>query len=195
MADRNGAGWQRLFLGIPVPAVDSLQELRQVLLTLTAENGAAMRMVAPPDLHITLKFLGKVADPRVPDVTRVMAQVVRQWPSLALSLEGVGAFGNAIWVGVREPVDLPLTGLAAELDRQMGLAGFAEETRPYRPHLTVARLAPGASVPLPELQARFGERHWGKLPVNQVHLYASRTLPTGARYTVLETVYLAGTRA
>ncbi|MDQ1624966.1 MAG: 2,3-cyclic 3-phosphodiesterase [Actinomycetota bacterium] len=94
--------------------------------------------------HLTLAFYGEIADDSVDGVA---AMVARRLPRLRdrapvdLAFAGSGSFARrALWLGVTG--DLPrLRSLATAVNT---------DRRPYRPHLTVARLRaggdPGAAV-------------------------------------------------
>lgn len=107
----------------------------------SAQNSAAavvpdLRWTRPEQLHLTVQFLGRVDDPAA--VAEFVADSVRRREPFVLSLGGGGAFPNArrasaLWFGVRQG-STQLTELAASL------ASLAHEDRPYRPHLTLARV-------------------------------------------------------
>jgi 2'-5' RNA ligase len=183
----------RLFLAVALAVEPDWDDLQQTLRALAADPAHGLRLLRPEDLHITLKFLGKVPLERVPDVTRIAREAADQSSPFQVKLQGVGWFRNAIWVSVEEEAKAhPLTRLAGLLDLQLAASGFPAETRPYRPHLTLARLAPGARIRLSALGEEFGARGWGALPVTAIHLYRSQTLPEGARYTIVGSWPLRG---
>ncbi|WP_295392288.1 RNA 2',3'-cyclic phosphodiesterase [uncultured Thiodictyon sp.] len=96
------------------------------------------RAAHPLDLHLTLRFLGELS----PDALRAAQSVgagVRAAP-LSLSLDQAGCFPRAavLWCG---PTRAPeaLLALVTQLEQGLASQGFVPETRPYRPHLTLAR--------------------------------------------------------
>lgn len=178
---------QRLFAGICyVPSSPVLGLMRE--LSQAAQTASAVRVQEAGNLHITLKFLGSVSDRDVVLVGQVMEQVVRRHGTLALRLAGLGCFRQSLWLGV-ERTD-QLLALAADLDRSLATLGFAREEKPFAPHVTIVRLGKAACFRLGEWIERYRERQWGELVAGDVHLYASRTLPDGARYDVLQTFRL-----
>lgn len=81
--------------------------------------------------HLTLAFYGEVADAQVPRLQRRVDRATRGVGPLALRLAGAGQFGGRVlWVGVQGHRD-ELRALAR---------GVATDGRPYRPHLTIARV-------------------------------------------------------
>jgi RNA 2',3'-cyclic 3'-phosphodiesterase len=105
---------------------------------------ASARPVPPQNLHLTLHFLGEVADHRVEDLdTRL------RLPFSPFALN----FGrDALWhngVAVLEPEQLPqaLMQLHARLGTVLTDAGVPVDQRAYRPHVTLARHAGGSAPP------------------------------------------------
>jgi 2'-5' RNA ligase len=194
----------RLFIGIACPCTPVISRL---LANLPGEpegaadsRAAGLRVVAPDSLHITLKFIGTAAAPALPDIVSAMQRALANCNAFTLQLRGAGSFQSALWLGV-EP-NPALSGLATALNEAMAALGYARETKPFRPHLTLARLTHPPATPCPtqkrlnpgfDLQPWITQHQadqWGNLPVTAVHLYRSDTLPDAGRYPVLSTVPL-----
>ena len=94
------------------------------------------RPVPAANIHLTLGFLGKVADERVPEA---MAVRVKQ-PSFQLTSDFLGSFrgARAAWAGI-EPVPEGLYTLYHLLSAELRERGFALEERRFVPHLTLVR--------------------------------------------------------
>lgn len=122
----------RLFLSLRPPA-EALDHLRAAL------GGA--RTTDPARWHLTLVFLGEVADP-VPLVPP-LRDVAGSSPPITLQLRGRGFFRGpgVLYAGIGGDVE-GLTRLAAGLADACRAAGVLLEDRPYRPHLTVATRSP-----------------------------------------------------
>src|SRR5262245_10960514 len=143
--------------------------------------------------HLTLRFLGSVpdVDALIPAVRDAVASVPRIG---AVGLGGAGAFPNprrasVVWLGVRDGVDA-LVRVAAAVESAAVTAGFAPEPRPFRAHLTVARL-PRARDAGPVIEALGGGPIGRPWPVDEVVLISSDTRPTGAVYSEVARVPLA----
>jgi 2'-5' RNA ligase len=171
---------QRLFIAVPLP--DRLQGFvggaQQLLPSL-----AGLRLLRAGQLHVTLAFIGEVDS----DKAAAARTVVESVPE---GMGGEGLIRRFLLlpsVNKTRVVTLEVTdgeGVFARLfARIMGgleTAGVMErEKRPFRPHLTVARLrVPGPVQPRSESgQARFA--------VESVCLYKSELKREGAAYTVL----------
>ncbi len=143
------AASRRLFFALwPADAV------RHVLLRWQTHNlSAGMRWQHRDDLHITLHFLGQVEDDAVHAIAALGA--AQRPPPFALALDRID-----YWPGPRILCATPSTppGALIRLRETLGEAltplGFAGDTRPYRPHVTLARNVPGDARygPLPPLR-------------------------------------------
>ena len=103
-----------------------------------------LRAVRPEGVHLTLKFLGDVPESRVDEIGHAMSETVAGHRQFEVSTGGFGAFPNTrrpqvLWVGISGRLG-PLMGLQADIEAALGIQGFQAETRPFHPHLTLARL-------------------------------------------------------
>lgn len=138
--------------------------------------GLGGRAVPAANLHMTLVFVGGVPVERV----GVLESIVdgQREAGFALRLDRLGRFSGAgvAWAGCR---DIPpaLTSLQARLDAAVRRAGFAIETRAFRPHVTLARDCSGA----------IDSSGWEAIvwPVREVALVRSEAGPAGPVYRVL----------
>jgi RNA 2',3'-cyclic 3'-phosphodiesterase len=127
----------RLFVAVwpPPGAVD---ELAQALAEVRAEV-PQLRWTLPGQWHLTLAFLGEVADDRRPELERRLARAAARHHPLELRLSGAGQFGNRV-LFVKLSGDLPaMKRLAASVGAAARRAGVPMPDRPYRAHLTLAR--------------------------------------------------------
>ena len=186
-------GQVRVFIAVPLdPALrDAAAGLRRHL-NATAD---ALRWVPPGNLHLTLKFLGEIAERRLPKVADAVHEVARRTGPFTISLAGAGAFPSVrrpqvVWVGVGEGSE-SLVALARDLDAALHRMKFPRERRPFRPHLTVARArhagpSPDLSGPLSDL----GVLTVGIQAVDRLVVMESRLNPAGAIYLPIEEVGL-----
>jgi 2'-5' RNA ligase len=184
----------RLFvaLSLPEPVLERLEDL-------LSELGRAVpdvRWARPGSLHVTLKFLGEVEEPRIPSLCAALSAAAgRAGTRFSMEVEGLGTFGDrrhprVVWVGIHER-----TGALAALQEVVeGVCvgeGFEKEGRPFRPHLTLARLKgrfPGLGR---ALATRAGVK-LGAFRVSSFSLIQSLLRPEGARYVPLERFVLEG---
>ncbi len=155
--------------------------------------GGALRWVRPDDLHLTLKFLGEIAEARVAGVAAAARQVAGRTEPFEITLAGIGAFPSprrpqVVWVGVGTGADR-VTSLARDLDTELHRLKFPKEGRPFRPHLTVAR----ARHAVPDLSAALGDLDGlvlGTQIIDALCVMQSVLRPSGAVYRPVEEVRL-----
>ena len=139
----------RLFVAVELPE-DARSALGHACAALVAAVPAnTLRPVRPDGIHITLKFLGPVAEERVPAVRDAIGGAVAGAAPFALRTGAPGSFGGprnlrVAWVGVEGDV-AALGALAVKVEAALQPLGFAAETRPFAAHLTLARVRDEAS--------------------------------------------------
>lgn len=122
----------------------------------------AFRLIGPQKLHLTLKFLGNVAEDDLSRVAQALEPLRGRHEPFEVSTSGFGAFpserkARILWAGVGEGSG-PLRAVARSVDDLLEPAGFRREQRPYVPHLTLGRARgrlaklDGASVSPPALR-------------------------------------------
>jgi 2'-5' RNA ligase len=164
--------------------------------------GRVVAWVPAPNLHLTLKFLGEQGEARLAEALRGIEEAAAGCPPFPITLHGVGAFPGLeqpriLWVGVTEGA-LALRGLQSRVESALARWGFAPESRPWHPHLTIGRVHDPrrwrreASPPLREAIARGATRGFGTLEVSRVSLMRSDLHPSGARYTEIDSARLGG---
>ncbi|RUS48605.1 RNA 2',3'-cyclic phosphodiesterase [Cohnella sp. AR92] len=129
----------RLFTAIPIPQ-DVIVPLNQWVQARKDEL-AFRKWTHPQDYHITLQFLGEVAEERVDELNAALEHIL--FTPLSLGLNGGGTFGaprapSVLYAGLRGELER-LAMLQAAIVRATEPLGFAAEKRPYSPHLTLAR--------------------------------------------------------
>jgi 2'-5' RNA ligase len=179
----------RAFIAIDLPA--GLRDGLAAVQGRLKRAGADASWPRPEGIHLTLKFLGELADAQVPVLMQALAPAVAAVTRFPLAVAGVGTFPPApaparvVWLGVAGAVDR-LLDLQSATERAAIAAGLAADPRPYTPHLTLGRikrirsrdqwrrgLQEVASVRLPEFE------------VAAVALIASDLRPSGAVYREL----------
>ena len=184
----------RSFIAIELP--DEIRRaLDQVQKDLKSVRG--VRWVQPDSIHLTLKFLGSIVAEQVTAIAAAVGKVVHGEPPLALNVSGLGAFPNArrprvIWVGIVGDVER-LGRLQARLEETLEPLGFPREERSFRPHLTLGRVKEPRRPPdLTRALAETTVPASNPFDVREILVYKSDLRPTGAIYTKLQHLPLAG---
>jgi 2'-5' RNA ligase len=177
----------RCFVAVDVaPEVGAAIARAQAALRAAAPH-ADVRWTAPGAFHVTLKFLGAVADERVPAVIAAVGRAIAGAEPLALAAGGLGAFpsrarARVVWAGIAVGGE-SVAALASAIDAAVAPFGFPVETRPFHAHLTLGRVRSPRGAR--ELAAALEERatdSFGAWTAGEVVLYESRLRPTGAEY-------------
>jgi 2'-5' RNA ligase len=197
LGDAPGAGAEaawRCFVAVSL--VDPARTAVAEYLASLRATVAGVGWVRPEQLHLTLKFLGNVAPARIAALEARLIEAVGVIEACTAEVAGVGAFPNlarpqVLWVGVRAP---SLAALADAVEASAAAEGFARETRPFRPHVTLGRVRERGRRATPEvaLLARDGDRAFGTSPLRDVTLFRSVLGAGGARHGVLGSFRLAG---
>jgi 2'-5' RNA ligase len=159
-----------------------------------------VRWVDPANLHLTLVFLGELDDARLAAATEAAGAAASVKP-FTLEVAGLGSFGpphapRVVWAGLRG--NLPrLNQLYEALAAALEARGFPRETRPFAPHLTLARLkAPLAADEAQRLarvlrvEADAAARSGAPILVDHISVMKSELLRPVARYTCLRAIRL-----
>lgn len=140
----------RWFVALPLPP-----SIRDQLYGWTASLRKNLRFrswVHVQDYHITLFFIGDTERKRQRDIEARLGEIAATHAPIRLTVEKCGIFGRReapriLWAGVGGELE-SLERLQADIKRAMTAAGFPADTRPYRPHITLARTYAG-SLPFP----------------------------------------------
>jgi len=144
--------------------------------------------------HITLQFLGNVADVDAVAGALGGAGHAAGFPA---RLGAAGAFpsrsrARVVWAGLDEGA-VGCTAVARVVGEALAPLGFEVEKRPFRPHVTVARLRVPAPVhPAVDALAAVLEERSPVFVVEDFVLYESHLGRGGAQYTEVCRVRLAG---
>jgi 2'-5' RNA ligase len=168
----------RLFVAVWPP-----DEVRAAVERLPRPEHPAVRWTTPDQWHVTLRFLGEVADDDVPAVTAGLRAVGEQHTAREVQL---GPRSTRLGKG---PLVVPVAGLddlaAAVLDATADV-GAPPGRRPFTGHLTLARGRGRRPIPAVLAGAELAAR-W---LVTEVVLVRSRPGAEGARYDVIATAPL-----
>jgi RNA 2',3'-cyclic 3'-phosphodiesterase len=184
----------RLFIGIELPdviktrAADVTTDLRERVTK--ASRRTTLRWVHPANLHITLWFLGEVADERTADLATTLRERF-ETPSFELAISGAGLFPasgppRTLWLGLTGGMD-PLVSVYGELAARLPALGFQPEKRAYSPHLTVARFKEVARADAGAIRRAVAQTkaEVGACHIAAVTLFRSRLSPKGSQYEPL----------
>lgn len=173
----------RLFTAIDVP-----DEVHTALSTLVKRLRPAARIAwsPPQNWHLTIKFIGEQENPA--QVAAELAQV--HVPAFRLAVRQIGWFPNphhprVLFAGITAAE--AVQELHRQTDAACARVGVPPETRPFTPHLTLARIR--TPEPLGELRRQIAEleiQEFGEFEATSFWLYSSTPQAGGSVYRKLK---------
>jgi 2'-5' RNA ligase len=154
--------------------------------------GARIGWVLPGQLHVTLRFIGEVPDAAAAAIAEGLRREAAS-PPFDIAVRGAGAFPDrgaprVLWAGIGAGTE-ELADLEAEVSERLAAHGIKREDRPYRPHITLARVREAAGLRSAALLEK-SDPEFGVSRVRAITLFQSRTSPRGAVYTPLQSTPL-----
>ncbi len=146
-----------------------------------------LRLVGQEKIHLTLKFLGDVAEEDLDSVKRALHPIRERHDPFEVSISAFGAFpsdrkARILWAGVEEGSE-HLRTVAEDVENLLAPAGFERETRPYVPHLTLGRTRSRRT----EMDASETSPPALRFTVSGVDLVKSAPSNNGVNYSILAT--------
>ncbi len=189
----------RTFVAVPLP--ETLRaELLATATALAVELPGVKWTRKIENLHVTIKFLGKVAEDRLSEVGSALVRAVSGLPRFEAEVRGLGAFPSArrasvIWAGI-EARGGELGRIAEAVEAMAAGLGVGErEDRPFRGHITVGRAPKRDDVDARAVLAPLADRSFGRVAVEELHLYESQLGHgpdnAGSTYVLRQTAALA----
>ena len=150
---------------------------------------ARISWVDPDRAHLTVRFIGEVDEVKAHAIEEVLRQQIDIAP-FELTVAGLSAFPprgrpRVLWVGLTMGLDAMM-----QLERQITLrlqqAHVPADEKPYRPHLTLARIRDAGGLRSPALCDTWSDVVLGTTRVEASTLFESRLSSTGPEYVALQ---------
>ncbi len=184
---------KRMFIAVNFP--EKLQEaVERFAIKLRRKldpDARSFKWVPPRNIHLTLQFLGDVDMGLLPKLAGGLPGAFSDIPSFRVQVVGCGAFPSLlrpriIWAGMRHGADGFRALHSATLQVTEGF-GFEPETRPFKAHVTLARLRRGKQAPdIREETKNRSQEVVGECQIERVVLMASELKPNGPIYSILD---------
>jgi len=181
-------------------AVEISEEIRENVAALQSDlRGvrARVKWVRPANMHLTLVFLGDVAEEVIALMAEEADRVAADSGPFTCEVAGIGFFGRPrapriVWAGVGDGAG-QLSEIQARLASTARQLGVEVEDRPFTPHLTLARVRSPAHAKelVTGIEARREEK-FGRFEAERIALIGSRLEADGPVYTVLHESRLTG---
>jgi 2'-5' RNA ligase len=178
----------RLFAAIDLDEIARLEieRLQRRIRKALAER--PVNMVDPAQMHVTLVFLGEIAEAVAPPILEALSADIKA-PPFDIEFEGLGVFPprrapRTLWLGVKKGA-----GAIADVQHEVGsrvvAAGVVLERRPFHPHVTLLRWRESRSADRERALAADPRGAIARTLVDRVTLYQSRLTQAGPVYTAL----------
>jgi len=160
------------------------------LISILKKSDSDAKWATEDQMHLTLKFLGNVNKDKIQEISDAMSVISNNFKSFAVSFSEIGAFPDTshprvIWLGIDKGAkDLKM--LNDKTEAALKKLGFAEESREFEPHLTLARIRSSKNISnliklIGEISCDIGD----EVPIHKLTLFQSSLNPKGAVYSVL----------
>ena len=194
----------RSFFAVELKSPQILDEIEKYQRKLQKSIGP-LKLVNRTLLHVSLRFLGDIDNETAKILYNFMESEINsiffnQNDEKIGTLKGVGDFNKRVFFinihGVKELLQEIYEKIN---EKTRSFPEIKQETKPYTPHLTIARskrsshnryrqnqiINPG-QLPYPQLKSQYEEFEFGKWKIEKVVLKKSVLTPTGPIYSNLE---------
>lgn len=187
----------RLFVAISLPegVKDEIEKTQHELRA--ALPGNFIRWTKREQSHLTLKFLGNVAEARVNELITALRATCLNFAALGVRAERIGFFPDlrfprVIWVGVHDDHD-GLLRLQQMIEAAAKNFTAERSEKKFTGHVTLGRI-PQIKRPQAEMLKKvalgLSDRFFGEWVADKIELIRSELSSTGSRYTTLADIPL-----
>lgn len=175
----------RLFTGIELA-----EEIREHLSALELPLPGAS-WIDEDDLHLTLRFFGDVSDQQARDVMDLLETLGAD--AFSLAIKGLGTFGAEPHTLYADVVLNPgLEALARGHDRVARGVGLPAAKRPFKAHITLARMHHADPVKLARFLSLNATLAFEPVFIHRFALFSSKPRTGGGPYVIEELYPLRG---
>jgi RNA 2',3'-cyclic 3'-phosphodiesterase len=182
----------RLFVALYPPSeiIAPVAKFQKRLRELIPESW--IRWTAVDQIHVTLRFLGRVNRGLLPDVEKALKRICTKENAFEIRAEGMGCFPGMrrpaiIWIGIAD-VGKALSMFKDHMDDALSCIG-KEDPKAFHPHMTIGRVKTEKLSELRKLSALLEKLKLEELTawlIKEVHLVESRISSDGATHETLQ---------
>ncbi len=159
-----------------------------------------VRRVNVDNIHITTVFMSDVQEEQIGPIQDVVKDVCQGYGPFSIAIKGIGLFGSrrnprVLWIGLDGAIDR-MACFRDDLQKGLRPFGIKEETRRFKPHLTLGRFRKGAKTGthLDDLLSKYHDLTSPECIIEELVLFKSDLRPGGAVYSRLNGWPLTGKR-
>lgn len=180
----------RGFIAIDIKATQQITMFEKEI----SITGADIKLVAPENIHITIKFLGDTDENYINSIEQSIKESVFEIKPFPITLKGTGVFPNqnyikVIWIGIIDDGRIEAIGRA--INKKLEPLGFKKDNRGFSPHLTVGRVKTARNKDkLLSVIKNYQTVEFTVQNAQSISLKKSQLTPEGPIYTTLRDVPL-----
>lgn len=185
----------RVFIAIELS--DNIRESLAQIQSHLKYSGADVKWVEKDNIHLTLKFLGEVAEEKCAKIKSVLDDIGKSIKQFEISIKDIGAFPKidfprVVWVGLDKGAG-ESKELAEKIDEALCKSGFERESRPFAAHLTIGRVrSPKNKEALKDKIIDLQLTAYSLQLIQSITIFQSTLTPRGSIYTKLHEARLLG---
>ncbi|MCP4604106.1 MAG: RNA 2',3'-cyclic phosphodiesterase [Proteobacteria bacterium] len=187
----------RCFIAVKldIDTVRALAETQKQLKDRCNEAGIDVSWVPPPNMHVTIRFLGQITEPMAHALRNMIEPITSKTKPFELEAAALGAFPDTkrprvVWAGLQNGKE-ELTELHGEVSKRLIGAGFHLDDKPFSSHITIGRVK-GGSIDGFESCLGDDDQFFGTTWVRNLYCYRSDLTTKGAEYHVIWRLPLTG---
>lgn len=143
-------------------------------------------------LHLTLKFLGDVAEENIHEINKILESILKNHDEIVINISKFGIIKKLstpkiLWMGIQQ--NTSIVNLFNDINDGLSYIGFEKERRRFRPHITLIRLKGNEDISKLEVLKNTTININSSL-ADEVALIKSDLLTTGSVYTKIKSFKL-----
>ena len=178
----------RCFLAFDIENKEVIKKVQRVQ-QLLFKTGAALKIVNPENVHITIRFLGNTPLNIINKISNKLQEI--EFNSFPIEIRGIGVFPNlkrprVVWIGIKQGSE-QLKIIFNQIEPKLNKIGFTPDRKGFSPHLTIARVKSGKNrdVLINFIKENSGY-DFGRIKLKSLKLKKSDLLPKGPVYTTIK---------
>ena len=179
---------KRLFIGVPIQS-DKATKQSIIWKNDRQLNSNQLNWTKPENWHITLFFLGDTPISKIALLQNLIEESFKNIEAFNTELIGLGVFPNTLnpkvlWLGLEDIQ--PLMPAHSQLGDLLQQNGFSFDSKPLKPHLTLARIKHLANRPVFwTLLKDYQQFSFGSVEIDRIVLFESILTQQGPVYKPL----------
>ncbi|MCK5300344.1 MAG: RNA 2',3'-cyclic phosphodiesterase [Thermoplasmatales archaeon] len=175
----------RGFIAIDINTNNNIEKFVKEL----KNSGAIIKLVELKNIHITIKFLGKISDNIIEKIEDIIKNATNSIQPFQIKLEGTGVFPNQdyikiIWIGIKNTEILK--NITKKIEYGLNNLNFVNKTQEFSPHITIGRVKSAKDKDkILEIIEKYKNTKFSEILIDSIKLKKSELTSKGPIYTDL----------